>query len=620
MDLDNLSKKQLAVAIKIADRAKELGIDPDLALAIAWKESSFNANAIGPKTDYGHAIGPMQVMESNAKNLGLHPAQLHDVDTNINAGLRILKENLERYKGNERAALVAYNSRPVKAEEYLSKNEDESAIPPETQKYLREIHKLRPIGLQTVSDQAPQNIFGAPVNPGELFGKPPATAPATANKPPEASAGAPANEGEPATFGEPGTPGFNLNESTSTPKAERPNLEGMGQSYRKARGVIANESEDIPSGLIAAGGAGAGALLGRGQSKQLSAASDRVLNAKAAYDAQRASLDALRATAPAAANTAALQAELAQRMQAVQDLEQKVKTAQQEYDALRGASQVVAEGTMEGAKDAATTGRQRQGYNVATSQQAKRTDLAEDIMGKLKRTGAIAADAPNPLATFPDVSATRSGIIVPKAVQAAEEAATAPKLASLGTTLADLKQQEAEARAAAKQTTGAISAAEGEASKAAKKFGDTMTSKQASLAGAEARLKAMQDASGGSGVGGKAMRALTGKIPGALSGAGAAFNATEALNRYEKGDTSGAVRSAVSAVFDIMSMAPPGTPVTAAIKALGITGGLAMQVYDYFASQKKETPAPQPQPSRGQSPLASQRQMTKDQYGRYHLT
>lgn len=614
MDFDKLDKSQLAVALRIADRAKEMGIDPNLALAIGWQESRFREGAVGPQTPHGQALGPMQVLDSNAKGLGLTRKELEDTNTNIDAGLRLLKENLQRYKGNERAAIVAYNSTLDRANKFVSSNEDINTLLPETQDYLKKVHGMRPVGFTPG-----ENIFGPAASPAELFkqqAKPAESqaAPAT----PAASGEAAASESS--VFGEAAAPPFSP-DSTTTPTApERPNLPGMGTSYKKARSLVANENEDIPSGLIGVGGAGVGALAGAAQSRDLKAASNKVLNAEAKYKAALKVLEDERLKVPAGANTAALEAELAKRMQTAQDLAKQVQTAQQQYDALRGAGQIVYEGTMEGAKDAATTGRQRQGYNIATSQQAKRTDLADDIISQLKRSGSIAADAPNPLATFPDVSATRSGIVVPKAVQAAEDAAMAPKMASTASTLNDLKQQQAAAEAAARQTQGAINAANTQAAKEASKYQSGLSSLQKEATKAGSELNTFQQRAGGTGLGGSTMRALTGKLPGALSGAGAAFNASEALNRYEKGDTSGAVRSAVSAVFDIMSMAPPGTPITAAIKALGITGGLGMAVYDYFASQKKESPAPQAQPQRRASPLASMQRMTKDEYGRYHLT
>ena len=42
MDFAKLSPEQKQYALAIADKAREMGVDPDLALAIAARESSFN--------------------------------------------------------------------------------------------------------------------------------------------------------------------------------------------------------------------------------------------------------------------------------------------------------------------------------------------------------------------------------------------------------------------------------------------------------------------------------------------------------------------------------------------------------------------------------------------------
>jgi hypothetical protein len=84
--------------------------------------------------------------------------------------------------------------------------------------------------------------------------------------------------------------------------------------------------------------------------------------------------------------------------------------------------------------------------------------------------------------------------------------------------------------------------------------------------------------------------ALVQKIPGTniLGGLGAGMSAAEALNRYEKGDTSGAVLSGVQVILDGMAMLPPGTPVTAFLKGIGVVGGLATTAYDIYRTQQMD--------------------------------
>jgi hypothetical protein len=139
-EFKNLDPARRAIAVKIIDTAKKNGVDPDLALAVAWQESKFN-NVINP--DSG-AIGIMQVMPANSKGLGIEEKELHDPDTNILSGVRILKENLDRFK-NKRAALVAYNASPTTAIKYMDSKESFDMLPDETKNYLESIHAMYPL-------------------------------------------------------------------------------------------------------------------------------------------------------------------------------------------------------------------------------------------------------------------------------------------------------------------------------------------------------------------------------------------------------------------------------------------------------------------------------------------
>jgi len=137
----DLSKEQIANIKKIGAKAEEYGIDPDLALAIAWRESNF-INQINPASG---TIGIMQINPRNAKGLKLKVEDLHNDDINIDAGMRILRENLDTFGGNERAALVAYNASPTTAKRYLASKESPDSLPAETKTYLEDIHSVRPL-------------------------------------------------------------------------------------------------------------------------------------------------------------------------------------------------------------------------------------------------------------------------------------------------------------------------------------------------------------------------------------------------------------------------------------------------------------------------------------------
>jgi hypothetical protein len=136
-----LNKEQQDNAFLIGSKAQEVGIDPDLALAFAWRENQFQTKGKSPKG----ATGVMQVMPANAKAYGYAPEDLLDPNHNIDIGLRLFKESLDMFKGNERAALVAYNANPNVAKRYLKNGETPESIPEETRIYLEDIHSIRPL-------------------------------------------------------------------------------------------------------------------------------------------------------------------------------------------------------------------------------------------------------------------------------------------------------------------------------------------------------------------------------------------------------------------------------------------------------------------------------------------
>lgn len=136
-----LNKEQQDNAFLIGSKAQEVGIDPDLALAFAWRENRFQTKGKSPKG----ATGVMQIMPANAKAYGYSVEDLQDPHHNIDIGLKLFKENLDMFDGNERAALVAYNANPNVAKRYLKNGEDPNVIPEETRTYLEDIHSVRPL-------------------------------------------------------------------------------------------------------------------------------------------------------------------------------------------------------------------------------------------------------------------------------------------------------------------------------------------------------------------------------------------------------------------------------------------------------------------------------------------
>ena len=106
---NKLDKEQLMNAQKVAKAAREAGIDPALAVSIAFKEGSLRSNPID--SDDG-AIGMMQVMPKTGKAYGYSEADLRKPEINLVAGLRNLKESLQYANNNPKLAAVYYHSGP----------------------------------------------------------------------------------------------------------------------------------------------------------------------------------------------------------------------------------------------------------------------------------------------------------------------------------------------------------------------------------------------------------------------------------------------------------------------------------------------------------------------------
>jgi soluble lytic murein transglycosylase-like protein len=105
--IDQLDERQIEYAGKIAAKAKEMGIPPSLAVAIAYQESRLNPDA--PRGQSGE-FGIMQVMPATGKGMGFTNKELNDPEKNIEAGLKYLKQNLDAFGGDQKLATVGYNA------------------------------------------------------------------------------------------------------------------------------------------------------------------------------------------------------------------------------------------------------------------------------------------------------------------------------------------------------------------------------------------------------------------------------------------------------------------------------------------------------------------------------
>lgn len=134
-----------SVEDKVREHAISLGVDPDLALRVAMKESGLRSNATSRKG----AAGIMQLMPGTAKAMGVRDPR--DADQNIRGGLRYLKMQLDANKGDVGMALAAYNWGPGN----LRKRGLENA-PRETRNYIRTIapdYEMPPMKMSTKRSQ-----------------------------------------------------------------------------------------------------------------------------------------------------------------------------------------------------------------------------------------------------------------------------------------------------------------------------------------------------------------------------------------------------------------------------------------------------------------------------------
>jgi soluble lytic murein transglycosylase-like protein len=99
---DPLPLDQIAPMIRTA--ALREGVREDLVQAVIERESAFRPCAVSPKG----AQGLMQLMPATARELGV--ADPFDPQQSLDGGVRLLKQLLDRYKGNYELALSAYNA------------------------------------------------------------------------------------------------------------------------------------------------------------------------------------------------------------------------------------------------------------------------------------------------------------------------------------------------------------------------------------------------------------------------------------------------------------------------------------------------------------------------------
>ena len=163
IDFSKLTDDQKDIAHKIVAEATSQEIDPNFALAVAWKENHFRHSEDNKtiKSPAG-AVGVMQVMPQTASDYNeklkakFNPNKLDD---NIKLGVSILKDNLATY-GNPHDAAIAYNA-STEARNKFFKSRKLEDLPPETQDYIKGISVNYPLQ-SDVSDINTSNLMKEP--------------------------------------------------------------------------------------------------------------------------------------------------------------------------------------------------------------------------------------------------------------------------------------------------------------------------------------------------------------------------------------------------------------------------------------------------------------------------
>lgn len=120
----------------IINSSKKYGVDENLIRSIIKVESNFNPNC----SSSAGAKGLMQLMPENCEYYGV--TDPFDIEQNIDAGTRHIKDYLDKYNGDVEMALMAYNGGPSRmAKRGVKSIDDIYKMPKETQNYVPKVMK-----------------------------------------------------------------------------------------------------------------------------------------------------------------------------------------------------------------------------------------------------------------------------------------------------------------------------------------------------------------------------------------------------------------------------------------------------------------------------------------------
>lgn len=115
--IKHLDEEQIEYAMKVRQAAEDIGVNPTLALSVAYHESKFRPNV---KRGADGEVGLMQIKPSTAAGLGYSMQDILKPEKNIEAGLKYLKEALDVTGNDIRLAPIYYNGGPETFNKFAS--------------------------------------------------------------------------------------------------------------------------------------------------------------------------------------------------------------------------------------------------------------------------------------------------------------------------------------------------------------------------------------------------------------------------------------------------------------------------------------------------------------------
>jgi soluble lytic murein transglycosylase len=134
----------------VRGHAHNYDLNPALLAAVIDQESKFNADA---KSSAG-AIGLMQLQPATAKGIAIRTggskfvlSDLYNPEINVRYGAWYLHHLLQKYGGDEKVALAAYNAGQENVDRWRAAGEGVQF--PETRAYVAHVEKLKGIYRRT---------------------------------------------------------------------------------------------------------------------------------------------------------------------------------------------------------------------------------------------------------------------------------------------------------------------------------------------------------------------------------------------------------------------------------------------------------------------------------------